>query len=159
VKCLTKGIVTINGGHLLHPAVIGMLRANESILSDGLVLPARRRDKSSFGDYVDDHADDIKRAGWSSADVASAIEFIEDRVGEILPWRVEQAADAFRAVVLRGLGNPQSLIHRNLLQVGATEVDIVRMIEDIKALDLREDHPIRTESQGRGASWRDSSIY
>ena len=141
VKFLTKGTVTINGGHLLHPSVVGILRQNESILSDGLLLPARREDKATFGDYADDHAQQIREAGWSDVDLKTAVSFIEDRVKEILPWRVEQAVDAFRQRLLEGFQNPHSQIHRTLLRDGGlTEADLVRMIDEIGKLDLREDH-------------------
>lgn len=141
VKFLTKGIVTINGGHLLNPPVVDLLRKHEEILTDGLLLPARRIDKRAFGDYLEGHKDVIKLAGWTSEDEKSAASFIEDRVGVILPWRVEQALEAYRNRLIDGLKDPRSLVRHRLLKVaGFDETQLDKMIADIGRLDLTEDH-------------------
>jgi hypothetical protein len=141
VKFLTKGIVTINGGHLLNPPVVQLLRKNEEILTDGLLLPARRVDKRHFGDYLEDHKDAIKAAGWNSEDEKSAASFIEERVSVILPWRVEQALDAYRGRLVEGLKDPRSLVrHRLVKTTGFGEVQLDKLIDEIGDLDLTEDH-------------------
>lgn len=76
VKLLTKGIVTVNGGHLLHPRAITLLERNEELLTLGLLLPAIREDKASFQAYVPDY----QSHGWNDARVRSAVQFLEDRV-------------------------------------------------------------------------------
>jgi hypothetical protein len=141
VKFLTKGTVTINGGHLLNPPVVQLLRKNEEILTDGLVLPARRIDKRHFGDYLEDHKDVIKAAGWNAEDEKSAASFIEDRVSVILPWKVEQAIEAYRSRLVEGLKDPKSLVrHRLLNTAGFSEDQLAKMIAKIGELDLTEDH-------------------
>jgi hypothetical protein len=141
VKFLTKGIVTINGGHLLNPPVVALLRKHEEILTDGLLLPARRIDKREFGDYLEDHKDVIRAAGWNSKDEKSAASFIEERVKIILPWRVEQAQDAYRSRLVGGLQDPRSLVRHSLLNVaGFDETRLGEMINEIGQLDLKEDH-------------------
>jgi|HubBroStandDraft_6_1064221.scaffolds.fasta_scaffold278275_2 hypothetical protein len=138
VKFLTKGIVTINGGHLLNPPVVALLRKHEEILTDGLLLPARRIDKREFGDYLEDHKDVIRAAGWNSEDEKSAASFIEERVRIILPWRVEQAQDAYRSRLVGGLQDPRSLVRHSLLNAaGFDETRLGEMINEIGHLDLK----------------------
>lgn len=157
VKFLTKGTVTINGGHLLNPPVIELLKKNEEILTHGLLLPARRVDKSQFGDYLEDHKDAIKAAGWTSADETAAASFIEDRVSVILPWKVEQALEAYRNRLIEGLKDPRSLVRHSLMNTaGFTEGDLNRLVEDIRKLDLTEDHSMSRYIDAQAENVRDT---
>lgn len=157
VKFLTKGTVTINGGHLLNPPVVGLLKKNEELLTHGLLLPARRVDKPHFGDYLEDHKDAIKAAGWSSADENAAASFIEDRVSLILPWRVEQALEAYRSRLVGGLKDPRSLVRHSLTQTAKlSDSELSRIIADIQKLDLTEDHSMAHYIDAQAENIRES---
>jgi hypothetical protein len=155
-KFLTKGIVTINGGHLLNPPVVQLLREHEELLTDGLLLPARRVDKHSFGDYLEDHKDAIKAAGWTTADETAAASFVEDRVSLILPWRVEQALEAYRTRLLAGLEEPRSLVRTSLLKTaGFGQAELQRIIDKVAELDLNEDHSMARYIDGQPENLRE----
>ena len=95
IKLITRGTVTINGAHLIHPGAAQLLAQNEALLTHDLLLPAMRIDRQSFSEYAEDHVDDYRRLGWSDTQITSAARFVDDRVQQILPWRVEQANEAW----------------------------------------------------------------
>jgi hypothetical protein len=117
IKFLTKGTVTVNGAHFMHPAVLPFLQKHPAILEHRLLLPALREDKADFGDYVSDFEAEIAASGMTSVALKEAVAFVGDRIDTVLPWRAEQAQDAFRDRLLFGLSNPNSLVHRSLLNV------------------------------------------
>lgn len=140
VKFLTKGTVTINGAHLLNPPVQAILKKHPSILSDGLLLPALREDKvGGFGDYLGDHAAHMAALRWTSRDETLAVGFIEETVSAVLPWRLEQAKDQYRARLLDGLRNQKSKVNRELNALGDLPPDFInQVIKEIEALDFSQ---------------------
>src|SRR5262245_29644264 len=105
IKLLTKGIVTINGGHLVNPAAFEFTKRNPSLLIDGLLLPAIREDKGDFGAYVADNQRIFDAAGWKPARVEEAIAFLRESVKVALPWKVTQAQEQYRERLLWGLSS------------------------------------------------------
>lgn len=143
VKLLTKGVVTINGGHLLNPAAFKFIEANPALLTEGMLLPAIREDKGGFGAYVPDNADHYRAAKWSDADVAKVVEFLDAHVNTVLPWKVEQAQEHYRERLIWGLTAEQSFARRRLLQIeGYGSDQLARLAEAVAKADLREDAAI-----------------
>ena len=95
------------------------LRENEALLTDKLLLPAMREDRGTFADYALDHEEEYLAQGWTQDDIRSAAAFVDGHVQEVLPWRVEQAAGAFRENLLCGLSNTTSAIYQRLRADGA----------------------------------------
>ncbi|RWP39796.1 hypothetical protein [Mesorhizobium sp.] len=142
VKLLTKGVVTINGGHLLHPAAISLLRQHEALLTQELVLPAIREDKGSFEAYVPDYEEYYRQWGWSEKEIAAAVDFVDQRVTTILPWRVEQAQDQYRACLINGLEAPNAAIRKSLIGQGYKDANLEQLVDSISKADLSEDKAI-----------------
>lgn len=140
VKLLTKGVVTINGGHLLNPSAFKIVSANPSLLTEGMLLPAIREDKGSFQAYIPDNANHYLAAKWTDADIAKALDFLNAHVSAALPWRVEQAQERYRERLVWGLTAGHSFARRRLLQIeGYRPEDLARLAEAIKQAELRED--------------------
>lgn len=140
VKLLTKGVVTINGGHLLNPAAFNFVAANPALLTRGMLLPAIREDKGGFQAYVPDNAAHYQTAKWTNADIANAVDFLNAHVSAVLPWKVEQAQEHYRERLVWGLTAEGSFARRRLLQLeGYGPKDLARLAEAVSKADLRED--------------------
>lgn len=140
IKLLTKGVVTINGGHLVTPAAFEFLQRNSGLLSDGLLLPAIREDKGDFSAYVADNQLIYDAAGWTPARVEEAMAFLRESVKVVLPWRVEQAQEQYRERLLWGLSSDRSIARQRLLKVeGMSELRLRELVDQLSKVDLSED--------------------
>lgn len=140
IKLLTKGVVTINGGHLVTPAAFEFLQRNPALLGDGLLLPAIREDKGDFSAYVADNQSAYDAAGWTPARVEEAMAFLGESVKVALPWRVEQAQEQYRERLLWGLSSDRSIARQRLLKVeGMSELRLAKLIDQLSKVDLSED--------------------
>lgn len=140
VKLLTKGTVTLNGGHLVTPAAFEFVSKNPVLLADGFLLPAIREDKGSFGAYVADNDAAYKAAGWSSSQIDDAIAFLQESVKTVLPWRVEQAQDEYRTRLIWGVASEASILRPRLLKLQRVdEAMLAELAGNIAGADLRED--------------------
>jgi len=156
-KLLARGIVTINGAHLVQPAIASFLRQNEALLSHGLLLPAMREDRTSFGEYAVDHGEEYRLQGWSPEEITSAAAFVDDHVGEILPWRIEQAAENFREHLLRGLSSRNSAIFQRLVSGGTALPDeIAAFARRLETADSSEERAIASVMREAPARWQEA---
>lgn len=143
VKLLTKGIVTLNGGHLLTPAAFSFVCKHPNLLTDGLLLPAIREDKGNFNAYVADNEQAYRSAGWSSNQIDNAVAFLEESVKTVLPWRVEQAQEEYRGRLIWGVSSNTSILRQRLLKLdGIEEATLDKLADELARADLREDSVI-----------------
>lgn len=71
------------------------------------------------------------------------MQFLEDRVKTVLPWRVEQAQEQYRARLIEGLSADNSAVRRKLLaHPSYGEQHLARLLENLKSTDLKEDRAI-----------------
>jgi hypothetical protein len=154
-KLLTRGTVTINGAHLIQPALAEFLRENVALLSHKLLLPAMREDRSSFADYALDHEAEYLAQGWAPDDIRSAGKFVDEHVQEILPWRVEQASGSYRDSLFRGLSNPTSAVNQRLCADGAASPKtIAAFVQNLEAIDSSEERAVAAAMQDAPSSWQ-----
>jgi hypothetical protein len=140
VKLITKGVVTINGGHLVNPPAFDFVRQNPILLTDGLLLPAIREDKGDFQAYIPDYQPAYDVAGWPPVRVDEAMSFLGESVKTVLPWKVEEAQEQYRKALLWGLMSDKSIARKRLLKVeSVAEKSLERLATDLSSADLSED--------------------
>jgi hypothetical protein len=154
-KLLTRGVVTLNGAHLIQPAISGFLRQNEALLSHGLLLPAMREDRANFAEYALDHEEEYRSQGWSPEDITTSAAFVDNHVEAILPWRVEQAAGNFRENLLQGFSSANSAIYQRLRSDAmASQYEISAFVRRLETVDSSEERAVASVMREAPASWQ-----
>ena len=154
-KLLTRGVVTVNGAHLIQPVIADFLCQNEALLSHRLLLPAMREDRANFAEYASDHENEYRSQGWTQENIKAAAAFVDDRVEEILPWRVEQAAGHFRENLLRGFSSTNSAIYQRLRSGSVASPDeIATFVRRLGAADSSEERAVASVMREAPASWQ-----
>lgn len=154
-KLLTRGVVTINGAHLVQPDLADFLRRNPCLLTDKLLLPAMREDRNSFAEYAADHEAEYVASGWDRETIQSAAAFVDQHVQEVLPWKLEQAADDYRDRLLQGLANPSAAVRHKLMADGmASSQELDAFVESLKDVDGSEERAIAAAVAAAPLAWQ-----
>lgn len=117
VKIITKGLVTLNGGHLMSPMGVHLLERNEDLLDGDALLPAFRDTIDSFEDLaatVGGHA----AAGIDASRLGDHVQSIEAKLRRAMPWSLGNVGERFRKVLTDGLANPDSAVSLQVAGVG-----------------------------------------
>ncbi len=145
VKIITKGLVTLNGAHLVGPLSVLLLRDNPDLLEGGGFLPAVMADKYSLTEFLPESLESYHALGISDAELSRHIETVEGALGTVMPWDLGNTGEAFRNCLLAGIENPETLVSREMASTGiydgATKVALeasLRKLDMTRSANLRD---------------------
>jgi hypothetical protein len=141
IKILTKGLVTINGGHLMTPLGVHLLKAHPDLFDGEAILPAFREDKNSLADYIFDA--DFSHSKIDKGQMDEHIAKLGELIKQVMPWQLGNVGNSFRGMLVGGLRNPAAMVVRELTAKGIAAKQIQEIASDIDGLNFDEEKDLQ----------------
>lgn len=127
ILLLTKNTVVCAASHLIHEFSYNLFKDNSILLTEGMVLPALRRDIEHITDYLEERtpwkyplAQDL---GIKSYLKENMKDFYRAHVNKVVDWELMKNTAWFRTTLLKALKDEYSVIRRSLLSLSKGKLD------------------------------------
>jgi len=124
---LTKNTVVCAASHLTHEFAYNLFKNNPILLTEGMILPALRRDIEHITDYLEERtpgryplAQDL---GIKSYLKENMKDFYRDHINKVVDWELTENTVWFRTTFLKLLKDEYSVIRRNLPSLSKGKLD------------------------------------
>lgn len=138
VILLTKNTVVCAASHLTHEFAYNLFKDNPILLTEGMVLPALRRDIEDITDYLEEKApreypvvQDLEIKSYLKENMK---DFYRDHVNKVVDWELIENTAWFRENLLKALNNDYSVIRRNLTNLPKGKLNF--LINEIEKNDI-----------------------
>lgn len=140
ILLLTKNTIVCAASHLTHEFVYNLFKDNPILLTEGMILPALRRDMDHITDYLEERIIEKKQPFAQDLEIKNDLKenmkaFYRDHVNKVVNWELIENTTWFKTTLLRLLKNEHSVIRRNLLSLSKRNLDsLLNEIERNKIL-------------------------
>lgn len=136
---LTKNTVVCAASHLTHRFAYNLFKDNPILLTEGMILPALRKDKEHITDYLEERISGkyplAQELGIENHLKEEMKDFYRDHVTKVVDWELMEETIPFKANLLRALKDEHSVIRRNLPSLSKGKLDsLLNEIERNKIL-------------------------
>lgn len=130
ILLLTKNNVVAGASVIISSEfVYDFFKENPILLSQNMIIPALRNDKSSVGEY----AERLNVPNEKKQEIAN---FYDARVTNVVSWELMENSNWFKDTFLKGFAEPNSVILRNLKGVNQFQIqEFVKVIENEELFD------------------------
>lgn len=129
ILLLTKNTVVCAASHLTHEFAYNLFKDNPILLTEGMILPALRRDIEHITDYLEERtpgkyplAQDLRIKSYLKENTK---DFYRDHVNKVVDWELMENTAWFRANLLRALKDKCSVIRRNLPNLSEEKLNLL----------------------------------
>lgn len=129
VLLLTKNNIVCAASHLVTPFVFGLLKSNPVLLEEDLIIPALRKDITTFDELF--HKEDVIKYYNKNA-----IDFYNEKVKLVVEWDLIDNSEWFRKVFLNGFNNENTVLRRTLPKIDQNQIEqIISQLNSVPILD------------------------
>jgi len=127
ILLLTKNTIVCAASHLTHEFAYNLFKDNPILLTEGMILPALRRDIEHITDYLEERTPGkyplAQELGIKSNLKENMKDFYRDHVNKVVDWELMENTGWFRTNLLKALKDEYSVIRRNLRSLSKGNLD------------------------------------
>ena len=119
ILLLTKNTV-VSGASVMMSSefVVDFFREHPILLEEDMVIPALRKDKKGFRDY-------INRLPYSSDKINQLDQFYSSKISKIISWELKENSNWFKEKFIKGFIENGSVIRSNLSTLSGRQLDYI----------------------------------
>lgn len=108
ILLLSKNNVVCAASHIVNPISFDIIWSNPELLSEQMLKPALRKDKTHVIDYLD------RYPNYSRTDLTNIKAFYNDNLNLIVEWELLQNTINFKTMLCESIENPHSILMAKL---------------------------------------------
>jgi len=124
---LTKNTVVCAASHLTHEFAYNLFKDNPILLTEGMILPALRRDIEHITDYLEERTPGkyplVQDLGINNYLKENMKDFYREHVNKVVDWELMENTAWFRVTLLQALKDEYSVVRRNLSSLSKEKLE------------------------------------
>jgi hypothetical protein len=120
ILLLTKNFIVCPASQLTNEFAYNLFKDNPILLTEGMILPALRRDKEHITDYLEEKAETYEIKNSLKKNIEA---FYREHIIKVVDWELMENTALFRTNLLRALKDERSVIRRNLPSLSKDKLD------------------------------------